>query len=326
MRILVVTGGLSPEREISFLSGKRVASSLLYAGHDVAIIDVANDVSPFTPFKSLANNGLEQLEKLPVLPKKPLGDGVLELARRADAVFPALHGGMGENGVLKAVFEAMGIKVAGNSSKAETVSMDKHLSKLLFCECGLKTPKWQVLKKGKPARVYGLSYPLCIKPLSGGSSVGVSFAANESELKNSLKACFEVEDTALIEEKAVGREFSVGVVLGGALPPIEIKPKSGFYDYKNKYVAGLTDEICPAKITPNEDAALRKAALLAAKALGLDTVSRSDMIMTDSGEIYLIETNANPGMTETSLLPKEAEAAGIDFYTLVKRLIDGSLK
>ncbi len=324
MRILVLTGGLSPEREVSFLSGKRVARELLLSGHEVAVIDAAYDADPFTPFKSVSEPRADEVANLHTSPQKAFGEGILAVARRADAVFIALHGKMGENGTIKAIFEAEGIAVTGNSFKSEAVSMDKHLSKLLFKFAGLKTPDWRIVKKGEKPKLSGLSFPLCVKPCSAGSSVGVSFANSLFELKRSLDVCFKIEESAIIEEKIEGREFSVGVLQGGALPPIEIKPKSGFYDYKNKYVSGLTDEICPAKITPKEDAALRKCALSASEALGLEAVSRSDMIMTDSGEIYLIETNANPGMTETSLLPKEAAAAGIDFYTLCKRLLDAS--
>ncbi|MBQ2945426.1 MAG: D-alanine--D-alanine ligase [Clostridia bacterium] len=317
MRVLVLCGGNSPEREVSIASGKMVAKALKERGHEVTLADVCADVDP----------NARKSSEIPLKTdfKGTVGKGVVSLARRADAVFFALHGGAGENGVLKALFEANGIAVTGNGSKAEMLAMDKSLSKLIFRSNGLKTPKWTVLKRGKPIR-QELCFPLVIKPNSGGSSIGVSFAENGQELSDALDGAFLNEDTVLAEEKIVGREFSVGVLLGGALPPIEIIADGGFYDYRNKYVKDAAKEICPAKITPREDAALRKAALLAHELLGLTDISRTDMIMTETGEIFVIETNATPGMTETSLLPKEAAAAGIGYGELCERLLQKAVK
>ncbi len=334
MKIAVIAGGISNERNVSLVSGAMVANALSKEGFEVLLVDLVEGVGKNfcfnPPYK--ANYEITEIKKkvnLKALKKKYknrfVGKNIKELFEKSDAVFFALHGGIGENGIMKAFAECIGAKTVGNSSKSELLSSDKHLSKLIFKESGIKTPDWITLKKDAdiPKEI---NFPVFVKPCSSGSSVGISLARNEAEFKKALRKAFKEEDTALIEEKIEGREFSVGVLLNEALPPIEIKPKNGFYDYKNKYEKGKTEEICPAYITKELEKELKAAALKAHRCLGLTDISRSDFIVTEQNEIYCLETNAMPGMTPLSLFPQEAKAMGISYGEVCKRLVKSALK
>ncbi len=315
MKIAVLCGGLSPEREVSIASGKMVAEALKSRGHKVALVDLCDDIPSDLPFGAAFTP-----KQRNALSEREIGNGVIDLCRRADAVFPALHGGVGEDGRLRATLELFGVPCAGADFLPCAIAMDKALSKTLIKKAGVAVPRGTVLSVGGTLDKRALKFPCVIKPNDGGSSLGVSFAENESELESALKTAFAVTDKVVIEEKLVGRELTVGIVNGRALPAVEIKPKVGFYDYKNKYTVGATEEICPAPLTDAEASRLRRSALAAASALGTMPLCRVDFILS-GGIFYCLEINALPGMTETSLLPLAAKATGMDFPQLCEEIL-----
>ncbi|MBQ3490272.1 MAG: D-alanine--D-alanine ligase [Clostridia bacterium] len=330
MKITVLAGGFSPERDVSFLSGSLIANSLCRSGHKVALLDVffpyygAKDESAFTT----DGNFMYTIPKVPpdldALRKKVpgnalIGDGVLDICRLSDVVFLALHGGMGEDGRIQAILSSMGIPYTGSDFSACLSAMDKSFSKLLFRAAGVATADFTVIKTGERPRA--VAFPCVVKPCSCGSSVGVSIVNNEQELEAALGFAEKYEGKILIEDKIEGREFSVGILNGKTLPAIEICPKDGFYDYERKYQSGMTEEICPAHLNTEEAARLSEAALKAHRALGLGSYSRIDFIKdAKTGKFICLEANTLPGMTPASLLPQEAAAAGIDYDMLCETI------
>jgi D-alanine-D-alanine ligase len=326
LKITVLAGGFSPERDVSFLSGSLIANSLCRSGHEVALLDVflpyhgAKDENAFTRdgnFMYMIPKNPPDLDALRAkVPGEALiGDGVLDICRMSDVVFLALHGGMGEDGRIQAILSSMGIPYTGSDFSACLTAMDKSLSKLIFRAAGVATADFTVIRSGE--RPYAVSFPCVVKPCSCGSSVGVSIVENEEELYAALAFTEKYEGKILIEDKIEGREFSVGILNGKALPAIEIRPKEGFYDYERKYQSGLTEEICPAPLNTEEAARLADSALKAHRALGLGSYSRIDFIKDNkTGKFVCLEANTLPGMTPMSLLPQEAAAAGIDYDTL----------
>lgn len=337
MKITVLAGGFSPERDVSLLSGALIANSLCRSGHLVALADV------FFPYEGVLGDDAFTSDGnfMYTIPKEPpdlaalrkkvpgnalIGDRVLDLCRSADIVFLALHGGMGEDGRIQAVLSSMGIPYTGSDFSACLTAMDKALAKGIFRESGIPTADFTVLHRGEPFPA-GITYPCVVKPCSCGSSVGVSIVETEEELKQALVFAEQYEDKILIEDKITGREFSVGVLDGCALPAIEIRPKSGFYDYERKYQSGMTEEICPAKLEETEAQRLGALALKVHKALGLGSYSRIDFIREEStGRFICLEANTLPGMTPMSLLPQEAAAMGIGYDELCRIIAEKAVK
>lgn len=205
--------------------------------------------------------------------------------------------------------------------------MHKNLTKQLFLSAGVRTPAGKMIKKGETvdAAAFG-GYPLVIKPCSGGSSIGVSIAHDDEELRKALEEAFAYEDEILVEQYVSGRELTVTVLGSRVLPSVEIIPKQGFYDYKNKYQAGMTVDICPAEIPPETEKMLGESALKAFNALGLFGYARMDFILDSKGDAYCLEANTLPGMTPTSLIPQSAAAVGISYRELCEEIINISLK
>ena len=336
LKITVLAGGFSPERDVSFLSGSLIANSLCRSGHEVALLDVfspytgARDESAFTT----DGNFMYKIPKTPpdlealrasVPGNALIGDGVIDVCRLSDVVFLALHGGMGEDGRIQAILSSMGIPYTGSDFSSCLAAMDKSFSKLLFRAAGVATADYTLIKAGERPRA--VSFPCVVKPCSCGSSVGVSIVNDEKELEAALTYAEAYEGKILIEDKIEGREFSVGVLNGKTLPAIEICPKDGFYDYERKYQSGMTEEICPARLNTEEAARLSEAALKAHRALGLGSYSRIDFIKDEkTGRFMCLEANTLPGMTPTSLLPQEAAAAGIDYDTLCETIAMTAVK
>ncbi len=311
MKIAVICGGLSPEREVSLSSGKMVSDALKSRGHKVILADLCGGILT----EGIAPKPRNELSG------REIGDGIIALCSRADAVFPALHGGIGEDGRFRATLDVHGIRCAGAGFLPCAIAMDKTLTKTLLRASGVTVPRGISLKRNENVSLRQIRFPCVIKPNGGGSSLGVSFADNESELEIGLNDAFSVTDEVVIEEKLVGRELTVGIVNGRALPAVEIKPRVGFYDYKNKYTPGATDEICPAPLTSAEKSRLTKAALRAASAVGTSALCRVDFILS-GGIFYCLEINALPGMTKTSLLPLEASAVGISYPELCEMILE----
>lgn len=344
MKTVVLCGGISPEREVSLSTGAQVAKALRSRGHRVALIDSAADCpDSFEHLFTTENSGAAAMihETAPDLGAllsrgEYFGRNVLAVLRSAEIVFNAMHGAAGEDGTIQAVLDLMGVRYTGSGAKGCAVSMDKVFAKrMLASEKEVSMPKGISVMKDefesdpegvmrRAAEAVGL--PLVVKPACGGSSVGVSIVREGRQLGDAFALSFSYEPKAVVEEFIGGREFSCGVLGDKALPPIEIKPKTGFYDYKNKYQAGLTEEICPADIPAEAAEEMKRAALAVHRGLGLSAYSRTDFKMTPEGRIVALEANTLPGMTATSLIPQEAAAIGVGFPELCERIIAESLK
>ena len=342
MKIAVVAGGLSPERDVSLSSGSLIANALLEAGHRVALVDVyegfACDAEPLFRDASSperysyrvpeAEPDLEAIRRKNGNRRELVGPGVLELCRSADVVFVALHGAMGENGQFQAYLDVHGIRYTGSGYAGCLLAMDKDITKRLLVRERIPTAEWVMHDCAEDdfSRVSAaIGFPCVVKPCACGSSVGVSIVENEGALREAIECAKRYELTILIERKISGREFSVGVLDGMALPPIEIIPKAGFYDYKNKYQGGLTDEICPARLSAAETGDVQRLALAVHRTLRLGGYSRVDFILDESGTFWCLEANTLPGMTPTSLLPQEARAAGIGYGELCEKIASMAL-
>lgn len=338
MKICVLCGGRSNERDVSLSTGAMVAQALRRNGHMVALIDVCEgiELGELTPYELYVR--AMPIEKTVISDKAPdtsrffrrkegyFGKNVLAVCREADIVFNALHGDEGENGKIQAVFDLLGIRYTGSGMEGCLLAMNKSLSKQLFNENGIPTPA-SISLSGDMINnppMEGIDFPCVVKPGSLGSSVGVSIVHDETELRAALHEAERFENLIIIEKYIQGREFSVGVLGGKSLPAIEIVPKRGFYDYKNKYQAGCTEEICPADITEELAEELSLTAEKVYRVLNLNAYARVDFMMDDTG-IYCLEANTLPGMTPLSLLPQEAKAAGIEFCTLLELIIKYSM-
>lgn len=333
MKIAVLAGGLSPERDVSLSSGAKIAAALIRNGHKVAFADIYEGVSfsetlfsdvlpeKYTIDKSAPS--IEEVIRSHGGRRDEIGEGILDLCKAADVVFLALHGGAGEDGHIQATLDNIGVKYTGSGMRGSMLAMDKELSKIVLREAGLRVPegfcssgvtKDEILEK--------VGIPCVIKPISCGSSVGVSIVESDSEIDAALADVKKHGDRVIVERKISGREFSVGILDGKALPAIEIIPKTGFYDYKNKYSAGMTEEICPADLTEEEAAEAAKLAENVFAALKLSGYARVDMMLDSrDGRFYCLEANNLPGMTEMSLLPQEAAAAGIPYDALCEKIV-----
>lgn len=341
MKIVVLAGGISTEREISIVSGTQVCRALRSKGHQAILLDVYfgnKNLTAETAFAdeydvdaaaAFARSFDDKVKESIASGKAFFGDRVLELCQAADVVFLALHGENGENGKVQAVFDLLGITYTGSGYLGSALAMDKGLSKELFWQCGVPTAKGFVLHKGEEnwrLEQHGMKPPCVVKPCCGGSSVGVVIPQTEEEYQAALQEVFSYEDVIVVEEYIKGREFSVGVVDGEAYPIIEIAPLQGFYDYKNKYQPGSTIETCPADLTPQQAERMQGYAVKAFDTLHMDNYGRIDFMMDEEENMYCLEANTLPGMTPTSLLPQEAQALGMDFAALCEKLIEVSLK
>ena len=335
MKITVLAGGLSPERDVSLSSGALIAASLIRSGHFVALADVYvgvdtgagvdalfTDVPPAPYRVGETEPDLEKIIAENGGRRQLIGPGILELCAAADVVFVAMHGAMGENGQLQATLDNYGIRYTGSGYDGSLLAMDKELTKRLLAAEGVATPLGICGRSLGAERVMSeVGLPCVVKPCDCGSSVGVSIVNSEGELAAALELAQSFGGRVVVEKMIRGREFSMGVLDGETLPAIEIIPKSGFYDYKNKYQGGATEEICPADLTEDEAARMSAAALRVFDILRLRGYARIDFILeSGSGECYCLEANTLPGMTPTSLLPQEAAAVGIGYDELCERI------
>ena len=341
MKIAVLAGGTSTERAISIVSGTEVAKALKGNGHNIFLIDMfcgCTDDEAEKAFEadfdiektaSKMNNDTQIIDRLMKEQKELVGSNVLKVCRKADAVFLALHGANGEDGKLQALLDLYAIRYSGTDYLSSAIAMDKSLTKRFFKWNSVNTPAWGYIEKDdedKSYTAFGLKLPIVVKPCCGGSSVGVAIAKTDEEYKKAVADAFSYEKRIIIEEYIEGREFSVAVVDDEAYPVIEIAPKEGFYDFKNKYNDGMTVETCPAELSKKKTEQMQKMAVKGAKALGITGYCRLDFIMDTEGNIYCLEANTLPGMTPTSLIPREAAALGMSFPKLCERLLEISLK
>lgn len=342
MKIAVLAGGTSTERDVSITSGSMIAKALRSKGHKVVLADVFMGIEQDNVnIEELFENGYDFTQNVGVKEEIPnideikamrkdksncfLGANIVDICRYADITYLALHGGEGENGQLQATLDVLGIRYTGSGHLGSALAMDKGITKALFIQNNVLTAQGKIYKSKEQAQEWDI-FPCVIKPCSGGSSVGIAKATNKDEYAAAVEDAFLYEKRIVVEQFVQGREFSVGVLGDEVLPPIEIIPTTGFYDYKSKYQAGLTREDCPANITEEQDKILRQSAKDAFKVLHLESYARIDFILDSDNNAYCLEANTLPGMTPTSLLPQEAQVMGLDFPALCEKIVELSLK
>lgn len=339
MKIVVLAGGTSSERDVSLSTGTMIYKALKNNGHQAVLLDVYlgyegettdifNDNRDWTKGLGTIKEDNPDINYIKSLrkdnPNHFFGPGVIDICDKADIVFIALHGTNGEDGKVQAVFDLMGIKYTGTDYASSSLAMDKAVSKELFAYYNIPTPKGIHVRNGEDYTWD--QYPCVVKVNNGGSSVGVSIVNTPADMDTAMKLALSYGDEVIIEQYIKGREFSVGVINGKSLPVIEITPLKGFYDYKNKYQAGNAIETCPAELSASLTTKMQHYAEKAYHALRLKTYARMDFLLDDKDELYCLEANTLPGMTPMSLLPQEAKAIGIDFADLCELIIDISLK
>ena len=329
MKIAVLMGGTSAEREVSLASGLAVVKALRTKGHEVASIDTARGFVQEDEEDQLLPEGLH------AAPAADLGSSMdpIELAsvaplRDADVAFLALHGGAGEDGTIQSLLELMGVRYTGSGPLGSAIAMDKDVSKRLLRDAQVPTLPWRIARA--PDYRYDadiiedfVGYPCIVKPSRQGSSVGLAVVNGPDELQGAVDEASRYDTEVMIERFAKGREVTVGVLGDRAFVPVEIRPKSGIYDYHAKYTAGMTEYLCPAPFDKEVLSQLQAYALRAFRVLQLRGYARIDFIVAKE-QLFCLEANTLPGMTATSLLPKGAAAEGIDFPELCDQIVRNS--
>ncbi len=321
MKIAVLFGGSSSERDVSIASGVQVAKGLQEAGHEVLAFDTARGALSSAEQRRLLAGGVA-----PVPPaQEDLPTGSANVAplvtskelREVDVVFLALHGGTGEDGTIQAFLDLAGISYTGSGRLGSANAMDKDISKRLFRAAGVSTPDWLMSPVDATEVGLQLRYPVVVKPNKQGSTIGLTVVAHPEELAAAIDLAYRYDDEVMVEQYIAGREFTVGVLQDRALAVGEIIPKlTDIFDYESKYQAGGAQEIFPADLTQEETATVRQLALKAHRALKLRDYSRVDFRRDAHGTFWCLEVNTLPGMTATSLLPQSALAVGISFPEL----------
>lgn len=335
MKIVVLAGGISSERDVSLSSGAMIYQAFRKNGHQAILLDVYLGIEG--DVEGIFEREVDWAKQVPAVGEQDpdleavkalrgeggrgfFGPHVLDICQEADCVFLALHGASGEDGRIQACFELLGIPYTGADFVGSCLAMDKGITKDLFKAYEIPMPLGVRLRKGEEKEV-GIPYPRIVKASCGGSSIGVCIAWDESEFQGAKEEAFRYGEEVIVEQYIKGREFSVGVMDGKALPVIEMAPKEGFYDYRSKYQAGTTVETCPAKIPEEKSRRMQEIAEQVFAALRLKSYARMDFVMSGEGEIFCLEANTLPGMTPTSLLPQEAVAAGMDFGQLCQEIL-----
>lgn len=349
MKIVVLGGGISTERQVSIVTSTSVCRALRSIGHKAIFVDMFLGLEDYeggleaafdAPDGLCGSAGIDKtapdLEEVKASrkykSKSRLGKNVLEICALADCVFLGLHGADGEDGKIQAALELLGIPYTGSSPLGSGMAMDKAVAKRIMASCGVLTPKWTEFCYSEgdiPELTRTLPVPCALKVVNGGSSIGVELPETREELEKALKALVGYHCRIVCEEKIRGRELTVPILGDRYLSAIEIvPPDGGTFDYVAKYQSGDEGarEICPAPITEQEHKLLGEAALRLHRALGLSVYSRTDFILTPDGEAYCLEVNTLPGMTPNSLIPKAAKVAGLSYEELCEEIIELSLK
>ncbi len=324
MKITVLLGGISSERDVSLASGLRVAQALRSRGHEVTAVDTAHGLLSAAEEQSMLAGqlmrtippdvqALVRLERS--LPQR------LTALPAADVVFLGLHGGSGEDGTIQALLDLTGLPYTGSGHLASALAMDKELSKRLFRSADVPTPDWVMAPASADEVERICGFPCIVKPSKQGSTVGLSLVRERSQLPRALELAFQHDDEVIIERFIPGRELTVAVLGGEALPVGEILPKHELYDYECKYTPGMAREVFPADLTEAQTLRVQELALKAYNVLKLGGCARIDFRLGMDDEFYCLEANTLPGMTELSLVPQAAQAAGISFPELCERIV-----
>lgn len=294
LHVTVMLGGPSAEREVSLRSGAAVARALRSIGFRVSEVD-------------------------PV-------DRQWQVPKNTDVVFLALHGTYGEDGAVQARLDELGVPYTGCDAEASRIAFDKVLTKQRCAEAGVPTARFMVFNSASAPWPRGWNPPVVLKPVRQGSSVGLQFVERVADWPRALSESLRYDSEVLMEERILGRETTVGLLGDEVLPVVEVRPKQGAYDYRNKYTAGSTDYFCPALFDAANTRAIQEAGQNAFKAIGGRDYARVDVMVREDGQPVVLEVNTLPGMTETSLLPKAAAAAGLSYEELCRRMVDLALK
>jgi D-alanine-D-alanine ligase len=342
VEIIVLTGGVSSERNVALASGKAIAISLRVAGHRVKVVDPifgTEQPSEEDIFKVHPVIGKEfpTAEQLKAYSNKKVIECInSDLFDNTDIVFLGLHGKFGEDGRIQSLLEMRGVRYTGSGVTSSAMAMDKDISKIMFNHYEIPTPNWFIVEKDnysfnhvdEKIKAY-FEYPIVIKPNDEGSTVGLSIVQPDVEdvyLKKAIDTAFQYSDRIMVEQFIPGRELTVSILGNDALPVIEIKPNEGFYDYEHKYTSGKTEYFCPADIPEPLAIELQEKSLQAHHALCCKAYSRVDFRLNPKNEFFCLEINTLPGMTALSLVPKAAKAVDIDFPELLNKIIELSLK
>ncbi len=293
LRITVMLGGPSAEREVSLRSGTAVAQALRTLGHEIHELDPKTDD--------------------------------WELPPGEEVVFLALHGSYGEDGTVQRRLDKLGVPYTGCDAESSRIAFDKFLSKQRFVAAGVPTPSFELITSPNASWPMGWNPPVVLKPVRQGSSVGLQFVERVSDWARALGETMRFDSQVLLEEKIAGRETTVGILSGKPLPIVEVRPHTGVYDYQSKYTAGATEYLCPAPFDAKTTASIQTAALGAFAAIGGRDYSRVDIMVRPGGEPLVLEVNTLPGMTETSLLPKAAAALGLGYAELCQSMVELAL-
>jgi D-alanine-D-alanine ligase len=331
MKITVLMGGTSAERDVSIATGLRVADGLRQRGHEVLTLDTARGTLTEKDEKALLSKGnvvktappsQQELARM-AAETLPQMLRALPSLREADVVFLGLHGGYGEDGTIQALLDMAGITYTGSGHLASALAMDKDLSKHLFRRAGVQTANWVMARRdeGGEEQLVKLGLPVVVKPSKQGSTVGLSIVKRREELSAAVTEAFLYDDEVMIEQFVPGRELTVGILGDDALPVGEIIPKHEIYDYECKYTPGMAEEVFPAQIPSDRAREAQELARRAFQALKLRGYGRIDFRMTEDGSLFCLEANTLPGMTQTSLIPQGAAAAGISFPELCERVV-----
>ena len=328
-KVALLVGGTSPEREVSKMSGKGVLSALNALQYPTVIIDPAYGLNqPKEEEKFFLEKNYTEISNRNCI--DAINSNLLD---DVDVVFSALHGKWAEDGTIQSLLELRGLKYTGSKVLASALAMDKEISKVIFNQAGVQTPEWFTVKNRsfEPILIADQinqeigGFPCIIKPNDQGSTVGLKFVKDESEVEEGIIIAQQFSTKALIEKYIPGREITAAILINEALPVLEIVPKSGLYDYKSKYTPGMSEYIVPAKIPEEISAKAQDLALKAFYALGCEGYARIDFRLSNEGELYCLEVNTLPGMTPLSLVPKAAKAVGISFEELIRRIIEQAL-
>jgi len=329
LKVLLLLGGTSPEREVSKSTGKSVYQALLNLGHEVVTLDPAYGINQPLEIEDY----FDEEDFTEILNENYLDAVNLISPTEINVAFLALHGKYGEDGTIQSLLELKGIKYTGSKVLSSAIAMDKIMSKILFEEYHVLTPKWFHFKKGERTteEVNNLikekfGYPAVVKPNDQGSTVGLTICKSSEQLVEAIHNAFEYSDRILVEEYIPGRELTVAVIDDEALPVLEIRPKHGIYDYECKYTSGMSEYIVPADVPEEVAKQLKEIAVQSCKSLRCEVYARVDFRLSPDSKIYALEVNTLPGMTSLSLVPKMAKAVGISFEQLVDKIIILSLK
>lgn len=337
MKIVVLAGGLSNERNVSLASGAMITKALR-ENHEVALVDMFLGVEDGVSFKALSkreipNDWINVSENVPTFDEiinrrkyksnSIIGNNVIEICKEADLVFLALHGGSGEDGRIQATLDMLGISYTGSDYLASALAMSKDLTKELVRNVGIRTPDWEkvfVIDNDYIEEIISRTkLPVVVKVPNSGSSVGVFIVNNKDEFRKALSS--NIGTYVIIEEFINGREIQMAFLGDEPLPSIEIISNREFYNYSSKYQKGVALEVTPAGITKEQEIEMGKMLMKIVNTLNLYTYSRADFIIDSEGKIWFIEINSLPGMTQTSLLPQEAQAIGINFVDLCQTIV-----